>query len=71
MDSFTAPNRRTLLRGAAAAALATTLPVAGAASAAPARPGSSRLTLPSGLQTGDVTSSSAVLWSRASGEGRL
>lgn len=71
MDSYSSPNRRTLLRGAAAAALATSLPLAGAASAAPSRPGSSRLTLPSGLQTGDVTSRSAVLWSRASGEGRL
>ena len=71
MDSFTSPNRRTLLRGAAAAALATTLPAGGVALAVPARPGASRLTLPSGIQTGDVTSSSAMLWSRASGEGRL
>ncbi|GAA1490480.1 alkaline phosphatase D family protein [Brachybacterium sacelli] len=74
MDSLTSPNRRTLLKGAAAAALATSLPVAGSASAAPATPPGpvgSRLTLPSGLQTGDVTSRSAVLWSRASGAGRL
>ncbi|WP_193103296.1 alkaline phosphatase [Brachybacterium sp. FME24] len=74
MDSLSSPNRRSLLKGAAAAALATSLPVAGSASAAPAAPSApvgSRLTLPSGLQTGDVTSRSAVLWSRASGEGRL
>lgn len=32
---------------------------------------SGRLTLPSGFATGDVTSHSAVLWSRASGAGRL
>ncbi|WP_115787552.1 alkaline phosphatase D family protein [Arthrobacter silvisoli] len=30
-----------------------------------------RLTLPSGIASGDVTSSSAVLWSRASGQGRI
>ena len=30
-----------------------------------------RLSLPSGVQTGDVTTSSAVLWSRADGRGRL
>lgn len=30
-----------------------------------------RLTLPSGIATGDVTTDSAVLWSRASGSGRL
>ncbi|APX32632.1 alkaline phosphatase [Brachybacterium sp. P6-10-X1] len=74
MERSSSPNRRALLKGAAASALATSLPVAGAASAAPTRPSgppTSRLTLPSGLQTGDVTSRSAVLWSRASGEGRL
>jgi len=73
MQRIPSPNRRALLQGAAAAALATTLPV-GSALAAPARPVGpvgSRLTLPSGLQTGDVTSRSAVLWSRASGAGRL
>ncbi|GAA1719249.1 alkaline phosphatase D family protein [Brachybacterium phenoliresistens] len=74
MERPSAPNRRTLLQGAAAAALATTLPAAAPAVAAPTRPTGpvgSRLTLPSGIQTGDVTSSSAVLWSRASGVGRL
>ncbi|MGP9538864.1 alkaline phosphatase D family protein [Brachybacterium sp. AOP43-C2-M15] len=71
MDRSPAPNRRTVLRGAAAA-LASTLPVAAhAAPVVPAGPATSRLTLPSGLQTGDVTSSSAVLWSRSSADGRL
>lgn len=74
MERPSAPNRRTLLQSAAAAALATTLPAASPALAAPTRPTGpvgSRLTLPSGIQTGDVTSSTAVLWSRASGPGRL
>ena len=78
MDTFRSPARRTLLKGAAAASLAAAVPAVtpAAASAAPARPaptrlGAARLTLPSGLQTGDVTMDSAVLWSRASGEGRL
>ncbi|MGO1946627.1 MAG: alkaline phosphatase D family protein, partial [Brachybacterium alimentarium] len=73
MDISSSPNRRAVLRGAAAAALATSLPTGSAVAApgTPSGPAGSRLTLPSGLQTGDVTSSSAVLWSRASGEGRL
>ena len=78
MGTFRSPARRTLLKGAAAASLAAAVPAVtpAAASAAPARPaptrlGAARLTLPSGLQTGDVTMDSAVLWSRASGEGRL
>ncbi len=78
MDTFRSPARRTLLKGAAAASLAAavsaiTPPAASAAPArpAPSHPGAARLTLPSGLQTGDVTMDSGVLWSRASGEGRL
>ena len=78
MDSFRSPARRTLLKGAAAASLAAAVPAvtppaapAAPARPAPTRPGAARLTLPSGLQTGDVTMDSAVLWSRASGEGRL
>lgn len=73
MDISSSPNRRAVLKGAAAAALATSLPTGSAVAApgTPSGPAGSRLTLPSGLQTGDVTSSSAVLWSRASGEGRL
>src|SRR6266508_685672 len=64
--------RRTLLQGGAAA-----LAAAGASSAA-ALPASAaaallrnRITLPSGVQSGDVTTDSAVLWARASEPGRL
>ncbi|REE03976.1 alkaline phosphatase D family protein [Citricoccus nitrophenolicus] len=80
METFQNPSRRTLITGLTATALAATLPAAvtaGPAGAAPASPSAaarrtaSRLTLPSGIQTGDVTSNSAVLWSRSSGEGRL
>lgn len=72
---MTAFSRRNILKGALAAA--------GAAAVAPsmapahaARPSGvvlvrNRLTLPSGIATGDVTSDSGVLWSRASGPGRL
>lgn len=71
---MTSLDRRTFLAGAAAGA--GTLALGGLpAHAAARRSGaalvSSRLTLPSGIQTGDVTTSSAVLWSRASGRGRL
>ncbi|MEI5673091.1 MULTISPECIES: alkaline phosphatase D family protein [unclassified Nocardioides] len=57
--------RRTLLAGSAAGLLA----------AAPASASAGlvrrRLTLPSGVQSGDVTTRSAVLWARSSGRGRL
>lgn len=56
--------RRTLLAGTAAGAGALAL------SSAPAL-ARNRLTLPSGIQTGDVTTDSAVLWARSSGPGRL
>lgn len=67
-------SRRTIVKGSVlAAALAATPAVAQAA--APAVAGvalvRNRLTLPSGISTGDVTSDSAVLWSRASGPGRM
>ena len=68
-------SRRSLVLGTLAAA--GTVAAAGAAPAsAAARPAAvplirKRLTLPSGIATGDVTSNSAVLWSRASGPGRL
>lgn len=67
-------SRRTIVKGSVlAAALAATPAVAQAA--APAVAGvalvRNRLTLPSGIATGDVTSDSAVLWSRASGPGRM
>lgn len=72
-------SRRGLLQGSLAASALT---VAGstAASAAgpvlPAGPSSPalvrrRLHLPSGIATGDVTSSSAILWSRTDGAGRM
>ena len=68
-------SRRSVLAAASAAVLAPAA-LAGPAAARPARhtPGglvASRLTLPSGVATGDVTSNSAVLWARSSGRSRL
>ncbi|MGH3369234.1 MAG: alkaline phosphatase D family protein, partial [Nocardioidaceae bacterium] len=68
---MTSLDRRTFLAGAAGAGALTL----GAAPAF-ARPGGAslvrgRLTLPSGVQSGDVTTQSAVLWARSSGPGRL
>ncbi|MDQ1624052.1 MAG: alkaline phosphatase, partial [Actinomycetota bacterium] len=67
MTSFT---RRNILKGAiaAAGAAAVVLPSAGTATAYAARPSGvalvrNRLTLPSGIATGDVTTDSGVLWS--------
>jgi alkaline phosphatase D len=67
---MTSIGRRTLITGAVAGAGAIAL------GKSPGLGGSTglvqtRLTLPSGAQTGDVTTNSAVLWSRASGPGRL
>ena len=65
-------DRRRLLTTSGGLAVA-----AGALGFAPARAAGSpgqirtRLALPSGVQTGDVTTTSGVLWSRSSGEGRL
>ncbi|WP_244931601.1 alkaline phosphatase D family protein [Nocardioides sp. W7] len=58
-------HRRTLLAGTAAAT--------GVLAAAPGAAGlvRRRLTLTSGVQSGDVTTHGAVLWARASGRGRL
>ena len=68
--------RRSLLKSSIAA-----LAVSGGTAAAGTAPAQAapagipllrkRLTLPSGIASGDVTSSSAVLWSRASGQGRI
>jgi alkaline phosphatase D len=62
-------DRRSFLAGAAAGAGSLSLG-ASPAFAAPAL-ARHRLTLPSGVQTGDVTTHSAVLWARSSGPGRL
>ena len=60
--------RRPVLLGTAAGLLA-----GGLVRPATAAPGQvrDRLTLPSGVQSGDVTTTSAVLWARSSGPGRL
>ncbi|WP_104117677.1 alkaline phosphatase [Arthrobacter sp. B1805] len=68
-------SRRAIVRGSVLAAALASVPAA--ATAAPARfPAGvalvrNRLTLPSGIATGDVTSNSAVLWSRTSGAGQM
>lgn len=72
---MTAFSRRHILKGALAAAGAAAV-VASTSPAQAARPSGvallrNRLTLPSGIATGDVTADSGVLWSRASGPGRL
>ena len=65
--------RRTLLKGSLAALAITGGAAASTAQSAPSAVAlvRNRLTLPSGIASGDVTSSSAVLWSRASGQGRI
>lgn len=67
-------SRRTIVKSSVLAAALASVPAANA-SAATAPSGvalvRNRLTLPSGIATGDVTSDSAVLWSRASGAGRM
>ncbi|BCW59982.1 alkaline phosphatase D family protein [Arthrobacter sp. StoSoilB20] len=64
---------KTSLAGLALTGLATSAAPASAATRAPSAVPlvRKRLTLPTGLATGDVTTDSAVLWSRASGPGRL
>lgn len=73
---MTAFTRRTILKGALAAAGAAAVVPGTAASASAAPPSGvalvrNRLSLPSGIATGDVTADSGVLWSRASGPGQL
>ena len=73
---MTAFTRRNVLKGAlAAAGAAAVVPAAVSTGSTPAYAGvalvRNRLTLPSGIATGDVTADSGVLWSRASGPGRL
>lgn len=60
---FPSPDRRTVLRGSLAASAALALPVAGAAAPAFARSG--RPDAAWGVQVGDVTSSSALVWVRS------
>jgi len=62
--------RRQVLTTSAGAAIVVGLGATPALGAAPAQL-RSRLTLPSGVQTGDVTASSGVLWARSSSNGRL
>ncbi|MFF1384707.1 alkaline phosphatase D family protein [Arthrobacter sp. NPDC058288] len=76
MGGMTAFTRRNVLKGAlAAAGAAAVVPAAAAAAHATSPAGvalvRNRLTLPSGIAIGDVTADSGVLWSRASGPGRL
>ncbi|WP_458113522.1 alkaline phosphatase D family protein [Arthrobacter sp. R1-13] len=75
---MTAFTRRNILKGALAAAggAAVVPTTAGTAAAYAPRPSAvalvrNRLLLPCGIATGDVTADSGVLWSRASGPGRL
>ncbi|MCA4133097.1 alkaline phosphatase [Arthrobacter sp. M4] len=72
-------SRRTLVKGSLAALAAGGLATAGAAAVGTA-PASAvaaaplvrrRLTLPSGIATGDVSAESAVLWARSSDAGRM
>src|SRR3954452_18438435 len=67
MPDMTDIPRRTVLASTAGLALTG---FAGRAGAAPLLT-RHRLSLPTGVQSGDVTTSSAVLWARSSGPGRL
>ncbi|GAC1502753.1 MAG: alkaline phosphatase [Pseudarthrobacter sp.] len=70
-------SRRSIVKGSVLAAALAAVPTAAQAAAPSSRTPSgiplvrNRLTLPSGIATGDVTADSAVLWSRASGPGRM
>ncbi|WP_393055128.1 alkaline phosphatase D family protein [Streptomyces sp. LN549] len=63
------PDRRTVLRGSLAASAALALPVVGAAAPAFARSG--RPDAAWGVQVGDVTSSSALVWVRSDRPARM
>ncbi|MFF3396359.1 alkaline phosphatase D family protein [Streptomyces sp. NPDC002669] len=63
------PDRRSVLRGSLAASAALTLPVVGAS--APAFALSGRPSAPWGVQVGDVTSSSALVWVRSDRPARM
>jgi hypothetical protein len=66
-------SRRTVVKGSVLAAALASVPAGAQAGTTPSGVAlvRNRLTLPSGIATGDVTSDSAVLWSRASGAGRM
>ncbi|MBM6405854.1 alkaline phosphatase D family protein [Phycicoccus sp. CSK15P-2] len=70
---MTNPGRRAVLGAAltATAAAATTTPASAVSPSSLRTAGRGRLTLPSGIQTGDVDTRSAVLWARSSGVGRM
>ena len=63
--------RRTFLAGAFGAGAVALEPGTASATRRAAALVGNRLTLPSGVQSGDVTERSAVLWARSSGPGRL
>ncbi|MFF4083898.1 alkaline phosphatase D family protein [Streptomyces sp. NPDC001777] len=63
------PDRRSVLRGSLVASAALTLPVVGAS--APAFALSGRPSAPWGVQVGDVTSSSALVWVRSDRPARM
>ncbi|MBX7444821.1 MULTISPECIES: alkaline phosphatase [unclassified Arthrobacter] len=76
MTNNSSVSRRTVVKGSIlAAALASAPSAANAGTPLGQSTGvalvRNRLTLPSGIATGDVTSDTAVLWSRASGAGRM
>lgn len=75
-DSSSGISRRTIVKGSVLAAALASVPAAANAAAPTRSPAGialvrNRLTLPSGIATGDVTSDSAVLWSRSSGAGQM
>ncbi|WP_406417378.1 alkaline phosphatase D family protein [Streptomyces sp. NBC_00842] len=69
LPRISSPDRRTVLRGSLAASAALALPVAGAA--APAFALSGRPRAGWGVQVGDVTASSALVWVRADRPARM
>ena len=64
-------SRRTIVQGTAAAGLLGVAPTSSLVPGASAALVRRRIELPHGVQSGDVTTSSAVLWARAAEPGRL
>lgn len=76
MTDISRISRRSIVKGSVLAAALASVPGAANAAAPTRTPAGvalvrNRLTLPSGIATGDVTSDSAVLWSRSSDTGRM